>query len=523
MIYNLANIEDRKRLINNINSENNKARKQDSLRSSEIAGGRLHQYVKEKLLGELERSSVKEMPIISSINIQKAVTDKKATIYKRKPERMFTETTPEQEMTLLKIYRDMKLDEKLNTANKNYIYQDQTIGMIVPKNGKLICRILKMHQIDAIPSIDDPESSDGFILSVFDRTNYIEQDQEKSTRDTATGFIGRSQRSSASPDNNIEVAEKYQFQKYVEKYIVWSRKYNFMINGLGEILDPTTGEPSNEVEIESPLARFNIMPFFEIARDKDYEFFTRPSNALSDFTIQFNAQLSDLANNIKMNGYAVGVLKAPSDLQPENQVIGASMLIKLPTDDPEKEIDFQFVSPNSNIAEISEAIDKLLNYFVTSEGVGGGVVNSKGMDEQAHSGIDRYLKMLQRIEAHQDDYDAFSNAERQIYEIVKAWLYVLNDTNLLSDKYKVIVPQESEIEILYAKPEMVETQAEKIANIEKLMDLGLMSRKHAVMDLFSVQDQDKAIELLNEIDSDDFSTRIEQNNQRMIDGTSEES
>jgi hypothetical protein len=138
MIYNLSNIDDRKRLINNINSENNKARKQDSLRSSEIAGGRLHQYVKEKLLGELEKSSVKEMPIISSINIQKAVTDKKATIYKRKPERMFTETTPEQEMTLLKIYRDMKLDEKLNTANKNYIYQDQTIGMIVPKNGKLI-------------------------------------------------------------------------------------------------------------------------------------------------------------------------------------------------------------------------------------------------------------------------------------------------------------------------------------------------------------------------------------------------
>lgn len=504
MIYNLIKQDDRIKLIGAINSENNKARKQESLKSSEVAGGRIHQYVKEKLLGELDRSSVREMPLVSSINIQKAICDKKATIYKKKPERRFTETNDAQNEVLQKIYRDMCLDEKLNTANKNFIYQDQTIGMIVPKGGKLICRILKMHQIDAIPSLIDPEQADGYIISAFDRTMYTEIDSEKSTRETATGYIGRSARSSASQDNDIGVAEKYQFQKYVEKYIVWSNEYNFMMNGLGEVIDPLTGEASNELEITNPIG---MLPFFEVSRDKDFEYFVRSANNITDFTVQFNAQLSDLANNIKMNGYAVGVLKAPSELQPQHQVVGASMLLKLPTDNPDSEVDFAFTSPNSNIGEISDAIDRLLNYFVTSEGLGGSVINSRGESEKATSGIDRYLMMLSRIEAHQDDYDAFKNAEKKIYKIIKAWLSVLNSSDMLDAEYKTTVPEISEIEVLFNKPEMIQTESEKIANIEKMIDLGLMSKKQAIMEIYDIEDEQKALDILEDIKEDENFTK----------------
>lgn len=509
MIYNLLRQEDRENLIANINTENNKARKQVGLKSSEVSGGRLEQYVQERLRGELDIESVKEMPLVTSINVQKAVTDKKATIYRKPPTRRFTEIEGDAEDAVEKIYKDMKLNQKLNTANKNYIYQDQTIGMIVPKGGKLICRIMKTHQIDAIASLTDPETADGYILSAFDRTLYMQLDTEKKDYDTATGRHGRSNRSTASQDQDITVGEKYQFQKYVEKYIVWTNQYNFMMNGLGEVLDPETGEPSNEIDITSPLAGFNMMPFFEVAKDKDFEYFVRSSNALTDFTIQFNAMLSDLANNIKMNGYAVGVLKAPSDLQPQNQVIGASMLLKLPTDDPDKVVDFQFASPSSNIGEISEAIDKFLNYFVTSEGVGSNVINSSGQMDKATSGIDRFLKMLERVEAHQDDYDAFNNAEHQIWEIIKAWLLVLNGTDQLDQKYKVIVPEDSEVEIEYAKPEMIQTETEKLTNIATKMDERLMSRKQAIMELYDIESEEKAQEILDEIDKDERPTPME--------------
>ena len=155
----LTRPEDRMMLIGSIQSENNRARKQISLKQFEVQGGRLQQYVKENLRGQLDRSSVLEMPIVSSINIQKAVVDKKATIYKRKPTRVFTELVEDsdQKEKLELIYRDMKADVKLNKSNENYIYQDQSIGMIVPKDGKLIMRVFAMHQIDAIVDPKDPE------------------------------------------------------------------------------------------------------------------------------------------------------------------------------------------------------------------------------------------------------------------------------------------------------------------------------------------------------------------------------
>ena len=113
------------------------------------------------------------MPIISTINIQKAVVNKKATIYKKPPQRNFSNVSDEQDVTLSLVYRDMMLNRKLNQSNKDFISQGQSVGMIVPKNGKLVCRILKMHHFDVIPDYDDPETAMGYIVSAFDRTDYL--------------------------------------------------------------------------------------------------------------------------------------------------------------------------------------------------------------------------------------------------------------------------------------------------------------------------------------------------------------
>lgn len=496
----LSRQENRLRVIQDLMSENTKARKQWSLRSSEVQGGRVQQYVKEYLEGQYNVDSVREMPIVSSINIQKAVVDRKATIYKKKPDRNFSEVNEEQEETLKLIYRDMHIDEKLNQSNKNYVYQDQSIGMIVPKNGKLVCRVLKMHQVDAIVDYDDPEKAAGYIISTFDRTDYIQQYYDKKQIDVATGDRPRSVRSSASENENQELADDYQFKKYIEKYIVWSPEYNFMMNGFGEIIDPETGEASNDVDITSPLASEGIMPFFEISKDKDFEYFVRPSNSLTDFTIEFNALQSDLHTNIKLNGYAVGVLKAPSELQPQNQIIGASMLLKLPTDDPDKVVDFDFVSPSSNIGEISGAVDQFLNYFITSQGLDADVINSQGSSTTYTSGLDRFIATVNRMEAHQDDYDRYKNVESSIYEIVKSWLRVLDGSGLLMPKYRVgNISDMSEVSIEYYKPEMIQTESEMLANFQTKIDLGVMSKVDALMQLRGIEDREQARELLQEI------------------------
>ena len=501
---NLLNMEERQKLIGDIESESNRARKQWSLRQFEVQSGRIQQYVKEDLEGQFDESSVREMPIVSSLNIQKRIVQKKATVYKEAPIRKFDNVEDKAEEVLNLIYKDMKINGKLNQSNKGFIYQDQSIGMVVPKGGKLITRVFKMHQIDVIADPEDPETSDGFIISSFDRTNYIQLYQDRKERDTATGQIGRSVRSFASETDgkDSEVATEYQYMKYVMKYIVWTKDLHFMMNGMGEVIDPATGEASDETDMISPLASEGIMPFFEVAREKDFEYFVRPSNALTDFTVQFNSRMSDESNNIKMNGYAVGVLKGPSELQPQNLTIGAAMLIKLPTDDPDKEVDFEFVSPSSNIGEISAANDKFLNYFITTEGVGAGAINSRGESESFTSGLDRFIAMVSQVKATKEDYEMYGCAEDEIYEIIKAWIKVLKGSDKLDKKYSTVIPEDSTISIEYAKPEMVQTETEQLSNIEKKRELKLMTKKEAIAELRGV-DEVAAGEILKMIEDEE--------------------
>ena len=517
---NLANQEDRIELIRSIKSENTKARKQYSFRSSETFAGRFSQYVKEHLLSQFFDSTVREMPLISSINIQKSVVNKKATIYKRAPERNWTDLSDAQAEIARKIYASMQADKKLNTSNKNYCYQDQSIGMVIPKNKKYIMRIFKMHQIDAIPSYDDPETAMGYIISAFDRTNYVQPYSERSEIDTATGFKPRSLRSSSNQTEDNMTADEFQYLKYIEKYILWTREVHCMVNGLGEVIDPETGEASDTIDITSPLASEGILPFFEVSQDKDFEFFVRPSNALTNFTIEFNSALSDLQNTIKMNGYAVGVLKAPSDLQPESQVIGAAMLLKLPTDNPDQEVDFSFVSPNANIGEISMSIDRLLNYFTTSEGLGTEVINSSGESRQFSSGLDRFIATINRVEAHQDDYERYRSMEKDIWEIIKAWNKVLAGSSDLAPEFKMgSISEGSEIEVKFSQPEMIQTESEKIEIIDKKLGLGLISTIEAIMADRGIKDYDEAKKIKEEIDGEtfgqkqDFPFRDESDNQ----------
>ena len=108
------------------------------------------------------------------------------------------------------------------------------------------------------------------------------------------------------------------------------------------------------------------------------------------------------------------------------------------------------------------------------------------------------------MEAHVDDYEMFRCAEADIYEIIKAWLRVLNGSDKLDSKYQIPgLDEESEIMVEYYRPEMMQTETEKIANIEKKIDLGLMSKKEALMEIREIEDEEKAMEILKEIDGEE--------------------
>ena len=147
---------DRIRIVDQIESAENKQRKAISLKQSEIFNDRLFQYVQEELLRHFSPETVNEMPICSFINFPRRIVKNTASIYKHEPKRIFNNTSEDQASKLEMVYEDAEADWKFKKANENYVLQDQSHMMIVPVQGKIIFRTLLAHQIDAIPNRSNP-------------------------------------------------------------------------------------------------------------------------------------------------------------------------------------------------------------------------------------------------------------------------------------------------------------------------------------------------------------------------------
>lgn len=476
----------RLQIIKEINGEENKQRKAESLKQYEIFNDRMNQYVVEYLRKQFSATTVREMPVISSINLPKRIVTQEASIYKQEPEREFqAEETVEEQLEL--IYDDMAFDAKMLKANQVYKLQNQACVMIIPKNGKLLTRVLYAHQYDVVPMANDPEAAEAYIISTFDKSLYVKNDPGGGN---PTGYTNGTRKVNSDQINQA-IADQDDW-KDDERYIVWTKDLHFVMDGKGNIL----GE-----DVASPLAEYQLLPFVDIAADKDFEFFVRSGQSLTDFGVQYCGALSDLGNIVKLQSYSQAWLSGSKELMPENIVVGVNSILKLPVDPNDKvETKFGFASPNSDLAGASNYVEMILANFLTARGLDPKSISGKGEVSKYSSAAERYLAMIEKFEASKADFSLFKWAEEQAFQIIKAWINVLTGTGVL-DYDLVQIPEDVKMFIKFAEPNLVQSRGEKLDAIQKEIELGLMSRTEGIMELRDV-DKDKALEIAAEIDAD---------------------
>ena len=504
----ILSFEKRKEVLNAIRGEENNARKATSLKQSEIYNDRLFQYVKEELLRHFSSETVSEMPIVSFINFPRRIVNQEASIYKGDPIRSFSringELTDKQKEKIKLNYEAMRADVKLKSANQKYKLQDQTHIMCLPLNGQLKIRALFQHQVDVIPSAKNPEVAEAYIISSFDKERYLTYQQEKS----ATGFSSRSQ-GNQQPGVNTVIADKEDYKKSLEYYVYWDKQYNFVFNGKGQIIDPETREPLENITDEDILSPIpGIIPIVDISLDKDFEYFVRSGLAVSDFGTQYNAAMSDLWHIVRMQAYAVGVLIAPDGTLPENTRMGPNMYLNLKTNPDAginaSDIDFKFVSPNPDIQSSLNFLETMLMNFMASRGLDPKEIATDG-GKSFNSALERMLAMIDEFEATKDDFKLFMRVEEELFEIVKAWLN--NASDQLDEKFRVEIPEDAKISVQFEEPQLVQTKSEKIKYWEDRISNGLASRVDAIMDIEGL-DREMAIERVLEIDGQKASQEL---------------
>ena len=511
MSYDLTNKSGRVNLIKDINDNDNKSRKAESLRQQEIYHDRLHQYVTENLEGNFDKKTVAEMSVISSINIVKRIVKEESSIYRESANREFTDLGDDQVEVLNTIYKDMKADKMFQRSNEMYKLQNQSHIQIIPKNGSYTMRVLMNHHVDVIENKEDPERDPlGFVISSFDKEEFL----QNRNNDNATGIVGASTTKLSDRYDNKNIGDRGDYKSALKKYVVWTRDYEGdsgeVIPGMNFIMDDNGNIISNPEQIENPLRSYDpyMLPFINIADNRStFEYWVRQGQSLDKFCIDYNTTLTDIQNIIRLQGYSQAVISGDVDLMPENITVGCNSILKLPID-PQNPVatNFEFVSPNPDLAGSIKFLEMLLANFLTSRGIDPKIISNSlsGGGQTFSSGYERLLSEIANFTASREDIDLFEDTEQRSFELLNAWNFVLKDTDQLKDRYKFkdFDVDSSKLIVSYHKPELMQTRNEKVERLSKEMELGFISRVDALMEIHGLERED-AVEKARIIDEEE--------------------
>jgi len=491
---NLLQEQNRKIILESIRSEDNFARKRDQQKRFDVYNDRQDIYILERLQREFSKKTVSEMRKILSINLSKRIIDEKSSVYNTPPKRVFhtlsgIELTEEQQLQCEHLYSVNKANFALKRSNIFFNTHDQCTIMVVPNNrGGLKIRAIPPHHYDVVPSSLDPEIAHAYILNVWDK------DTHQTAKQNSSDF--QNYRSNSSI--NMAIADDSDYKALMERYIVWTKDYYFIMDGKGNFkTEPLT----------NPIG---ILPFIDVAPpDKDFQFFIRRGSSTIDFSIDYGMMLSDNANVIRLQSYSQAVIS--SEKPPTNMTVGPNHILHLKLDPKKPELSpkFEFVTPSPDLSGTQAFLESLLNLHLTSEGQDPSILSSKeGSGQRFQSGLDRLLAMISKFEATKDDFEMYRDVEKQLLTIMSRWSNQFQDVIEPGQKWVdaltlSTLPEDITVDLKFNEPEAIQTKKDLEDSVIKLVQEGLMSRVEAIMDLRQVN-RESAIEILRDIDEDAF-------------------
>ncbi len=500
-MINILSLVDRKKIIEQIESEENKRRKAESEKRYQVMSDNQRPYVLQQLKNEFSPETVAEMRTVTSINITKRVVNAMASIYRNPPERTFSPELPKNiEQQVKTIFEDAKINVKLKDANKKFKLHNQCAIQVLPREGKIDVKVLRPHHYDVIPDPLNEERALAYILSGYDKWIDVSQLQANTDIQGSTDFAGKNQ--PASDGQNEDIADRDDWQTARagagKVYVWWTKELHFRTNGEGVILDPVTVDVQGVSSISNPI---QMLPFVDISGEKDLEFWTSEGSNAVEFNLDFSVVLSDTCNTNRLQGYAQSVITSVK--KPETMMVGPARTLWLPLDPnhPELKPTFAFESPQPDLAASLNLQDRLLSYFLTTNGVDAKTISGTAQVDKYSSGYERMLAMLDKFEASQDDYDLFAWVECETFELVRAWNNRLQGTALLDEKYQGSeIPEETKLVSQFQGPQLVQTKTETEDSVIKRYEAGLCTLEAALMELYGI-DEAAATKMAEEINA----------------------
>jgi len=481
-MINLLDLESVKKLLSEIEGSENRDRKIQTWGAYNISHGDILPYVREEVKRMLPQSW-KQMRI-ADISLSEKIISKISQSYKEAPIRMIQDNETDSE-NLSDLYQDIGVNEKMDEFDFIFNLNRYALLWINYKEENGI-RFVPLHPFEFDVVRDSDGELQAVVLSYPDST--ITHSVNYNNLDNPDGM---NQRIASHRADSSEYKEFALWTK--DQHILVGRKMTLSDKGSKEaeiIYLDIDGNPNNI----NPLG---ILPFVYLSKDdggntQDYPV----PNPITRQSVFYNVLKSDELSAASLQGYGVRILSGTSEILNNIQKLheGLTTAIELPQpDDPtQARTELRFERPGPDLEGQRGSYDSYLSQVLSQHGINAGAVLNNQNDNYK-SGLDRVIANADVQGIIKQNQNYYARVEQKSFEIVKTW------TNLYGD---IKFSQESDLQIIYPRPQVLISDKETLENIKMLLELGLIQKHEALMKLNPNLKEEDAIAKVKEIDSE---------------------
>jgi len=433
-----------RKIIQDIESGQNKERRTREIKAFEVYSGELKTHV-ENRVKQIYPKTYGSFSI-ADLNLTKKVTDRLSRAYKQPPLReLGTDTETEEYSELMQHVDAAEAWQTFDVYYNLHRYACMWFSFVeINGEQEIVLRPLAPFQFSRI-------------------TNDIGE-----TKVFAVNFPSSDLYSSNDTDGRNALIQDSQQDTGRKRYALWTDEMHVVVTcefakggALNVYYEPIEGNERNVNDLGMIPACF--------AQQGDNAALPI-SNPITNQTVEFNQQYSVMLTGASLQTFGHLVLSHPSDQPMPNEIYNSLFTYsKLPQVEGNIPTTLDYLNPSPNL---DSQLQVLQNYGhqIISEHLGDGAKAVTGSDNFT-SGLDRMISMSDITSTIESNQQVYAKCENILYGIIKSFYDVKDRQKFRSES----------IAIKYSKAKPIESEAEILANIEKKLSIGLIEKYEALM------------------------------------------
>lgn len=428
---------------------------QFDLRLYRINEGQIRPEIVSSLRDEMVSASAFNRAIqrIPAINIVKKVTDKLSKVYN---EPALRSVQNKQDQSLLADMSQMLyLDNKLIIANKILNLHKRAALEIYLDGEKQAIRVLAGHQFFVFS--DDPINP--MRPTVF--VKLMGQENKKIRR---------------TVDKNGKRVDPYEDIINVDILALYSDDEFMVIDTAGQVRE----DKMRELGATSMQNKFGVIPFIYLNKS-EFELMPYPNKQALDISILIPKLLTDLNYSAQFQSHSVIWTKntdlAGAEINPDAIVnLGDSTEGQ---GDPEIGI----ITPKTDIDGVLKLIEFQLSSYLTTEGIKAGGIGNMQANQEA-SGVSKIIDESDATDARKSQMEIFRKVEKELWNKLQIMQDVWSRSGSVMEKRTFSTGFIQSLSVKFAEIRPLESDKQKFEKIKIGRELKLLTRRHALKELF---------------------------------------